>query len=87
MKFSEDRISDLSHKIINDIWNDDLADFTDEAKAIQNVKLTLSTLFSSIDEIDDNIRKKLKNVPLGSKEWNNLYQKFFSEEISKNFRN
>ena len=38
MHISEDRISHLSHKIVEKLWRDDLADFPDEARALGAIK-------------------------------------------------
>ena len=87
MRISEDRISHLAHKITDKLWRDDLADFTDEARALARVKESITAFFSVAEEIDDAVRKKLASygqtkVP-GSREWEVLYHKFFQEEAAK----
>lgn len=87
MYISEDRISHISHKIIEKLWRDDLADFTDEARALQAVKSSIASYFALTEEIDQTIRQKLASysqakVP-GSREWDILYQKFYREELDK----
>jgi hypothetical protein len=84
---SEDRISHLAHRIIDKLWKDDLADFTDEARALQKAKDSIHDFFSISEEIDQVVRKKLASysnakVP-GSREWEILYQKFHQEEAAK----
>lgn len=87
MNVSEDRISHLSHRIIDRLWKDDLADFPDEARALQRVKDAVTSFFSAAGEIDEVVRKKLASysqskVP-GSREWEILYHKFYQEELAK----
>ncbi len=87
MLVSEDRISTLAHKILDKLWDDDQADFSDEAKALATVKSAIRDYFSLAEEIDGIVRKKLASysqakVP-GSRDWEILYQKFYREELGK----
>ena len=87
MHVSEDRISHLAHRVAEKIWQDDLADFPDEARALQSVKDTIATFFHLTAEVDEAVRKKLASysqakVP-GSRDWEILYQKFCQEEMAK----
>ncbi len=87
MHVSEDRISHLAHKIIDKLWRDDLADFPDEAQALNAVKSSIAAYFALSEEVDQAVRQKLASysqakVP-GSREWDILYQKFYREELDK----
>lgn len=87
MHISEDRISHIAHKIVDKLWQDDLADFPDEPRALNAVKESIASFFAMAAEIDQAVRKKLASysqakVP-GSREWEILYQKFFREETAK----
>jgi uncharacterized protein len=87
MQISEDRISHISHKIIDKLWQDDLADFSDDARALNLVKSSLTAYFALTGEVDLAVRHKLASysqakVP-GSREWDILYQKFYREELDK----
>ncbi|HEY5973849.1 MAG TPA: DUF507 family protein, partial [Geobacteraceae bacterium] len=80
MHISEDRISHLAHRVVDRLWRDDLADFSDEPRALQTVKGTIAAFFTVAEEIDQAVRKKLASyaqakVP-GSREWEILYRKF-----------
>lgn len=83
MSISEDRISNLSHEILERLWRDDLADVTDESRALARVKQTLTSFFQVADEIDGAVRDKLRNRAQGSRDWDVLYQKFFQEELAR----
>ncbi|NVN90765.1 MAG: DUF507 family protein [Desulfuromonadales bacterium] len=83
MAFSEDRISNLSHEIMELLWRDELADVTDEGRALSRVKRSLNSFFQVAEEIDDAVRAKLRNRDQGSRDWDSLYQKFYQEELAK----
>ncbi len=83
MAFSEDRISNLAHEIMKLLWRDDIAEVTDEGRALARVKQTLTSFFQVAEEIDDAVRAKLRNRDQGSRDWDSLYQKFYQEELAK----
>jgi hypothetical protein len=87
MHISEDRISHIAHKIVDKLWRDDLADITDEPRALNTVKDCITAFFAVSGEIDLAVRAKLASysqakVP-GSRDWEILYQKFYREEMAK----
>jgi hypothetical protein len=84
---SEDRISHIAHKVIDKLWRDDLADVTDEPRALNVVKDAIAAFFAVAEEIDQTVRKKLASysqskIP-GSREWEILYQQFYREEAAR----
>ncbi|OGT99193.1 MAG: hypothetical protein A2X80_05250 [Geobacteraceae bacterium GWB2_52_12] len=81
MQYSEDRISHLSHEIMECLWRDDLADVTDESRALARVKQSLTAFFLVADEVEEAVRAKLRNRAQGSRDWDVLYQKFYQEEL------
>ena len=81
MSLSEDRISHLSHEILERLWRDDLADVVDEGRALSRIKQSLTNFFSVADEIDSAVQAKLRNRAPGSRDWEVLYQKFYQEEL------
>ena len=83
MSLSEDRISHMAHEIVDLIWREDLADVTDESRALARVKQSLDAFFGVVEEIDEAVRTKLRNRAPGSRDWDVLYQKFYQEELAK----
>ena len=81
MSLSEDRISHLSHEIMERLWRDDLADVVDEGRALFRIKQSLTDFFNVADEIDAAVQAKLRNRAPGSRDWEALYQKFYQEEL------
>lgn len=83
MSISEERISHLSHKILEQIWRDDLADCPDERRTLECVKQTITAFFRTADELDDLVRAKLKSKTPGSREYDILYHKYYQEEQAR----
>lgn len=87
MRISEDRISHLAHQIVDKVWKDDLADFSDESRALACIKESITAYFAVEEEVDELVRRKLASyasakIP-GSREWEVLYHKFYAEEMAK----
>jgi hypothetical protein len=87
MHVSEDRISHIAHKIYDKLYDDDLADFPDERRALDAIKDAIAGFFAQMGQVDQAVRDKLASyskakVP-GSREWEILYQKFYAEELAR----
>ena len=87
MRLTEDRISHLSHRVIDRLYRDDLADFPDEASALREAKATFTAYVRAEEEVDAFVRRKIsglsRRVPEGGREWDILYRKYFEEEMGK----
>lgn len=87
MRLTEDRISHLSHIVIDRIYRDDVADFPDEAAALREAKRVLQELVRAEEEADAAARRKIgslsRRVPEGGREWEILYRKYFEEELAR----
>ena len=87
MRLSEDRISHIAHLISDGIWKDDLVDFADDERALQEIKRTIRDYLKVEDEVDTAVRQKIRSlskpIPEGSKEWEVLYKKYFEEEMAR----
>jgi hypothetical protein len=66
---------------------DKLADFPQERRALAETKEVLSEFFHRDDELDVLVRHKIQSlsrpVPVGSREWDILYRKYYEEEMRK----
>jgi len=85
MKLTAERISHLSHLVLDTLWKDDLLDCPDEGRALAAAKASLTRILSVDDEVDSLVREKLnrqRKIP-GSREWQVLYDKYFREEMEK----
>lgn len=83
MSLSEDRISTMAHEIIKCIWRDDLADVSDDTLALRRVKQSLESFFGSVDEIEAAVNAKLRNKAPGSRDYEDLYRKFYHDEMTR----
>ena len=83
MSLSEDRISTMAHEIIKSLWRDDLADVSDDSRALGRVKQTLEAFFGAADEIEAAVRAKLRNKAPGSRDYDDLYRKFYHDEMAR----
>jgi hypothetical protein len=87
IRLSENRISHLAHLIIDGLRKDGLADFPQERRALMETKEVLSEFFHREDQLDEAVRHKIESlsrrVPVGSREWDILYRKYYEDEIRK----
>ena len=87
MRLTEDRISHLSHLVLDRLYKDDIADFPDEAQALREAKKVFGHYVRIEDEVDTFVRQKIaklsRRVPEGGREWDILYRKYFEEEMAK----
>ena len=86
-RLTESRISHLAHLIIDGVWKNDLADFSNEARALAETKRVLEQFFGGEDRLDDVVRQKIQSlsrrVAPGTREWDVLYRKYMEEELRK----
>lgn len=91
MMLTEDKISHLSHMLLNGLLEKNLVKvLEDEGKIRAEIKRTIISELKIGEEIDSVIRKKLlsfsKKIIEGSPEWDVLYKKYFREEEMKRGR-
>lgn len=87
MRLSEDRISNICHKIHDRLYLDEFVDYVDEDEALKVIKKTFADFLEMEDKLDDEVREKIKTlrkgVIEGSPEWEVLHHKYFEEEMRK----
>jgi len=87
MSLSGDRQVRFAHVIIDGIWGDDLADFSDDDEALRAAKRAISKFVKELEEIDEKVRQKVtslkRQVVEGSPEWDTMYKKYYEEEVKK----
>lgn len=85
MRWSEERISHLAHKIYADLWRADLIDVSDEGRALGALKQALAKVVAVEDEIDTLVRDKLgrQKKIVGTHDWQILYERYRREELEK----
>jgi hypothetical protein len=87
MNLSEDRQIFLAHLIFDYLYDEDLADFSDEDLAIRAAKKAVSKFVKEDAEITEAARNKIKTLkkplPEGCPEWDILFKKYYEEERIK----
>lgn len=84
----EERFSNIAHLILDDIWNEDLMDYSVSETIIKNI--IVKAMFEYIrkyDDIEKSVAEKVANykrklVP-GSEEYEMVVSKLFEEELKK----
>lgn len=88
---SEDKISHLSHIILQAVKKSPLVKMTGEdGPVLKDIKKVLAAELAQEEEIDRKVRAKLssysRGIVEGSSEWDVLYRKTFEEEQRKHGR-
>jgi hypothetical protein len=87
MRLSEDRVGHLARLSVDQIWQDDLVDYTNEEQALRSAKKGLQEHVELMAEIDNHARAKVaslkRGVMEGSPEWDVMYSKYFEEEMKR----
>jgi hypothetical protein len=88
MKLSEDRISHLSHTILDTILKEGIVEaLQPEERLLREIKRTITAELQYEDEADAAARSTIQSlsrrVPEGSREWDVLYRKYVEEELSR----
>ncbi len=84
----EDRYSDIAHKILDELYEEDLIHFEVTENRIKNVIYNAITAYiASNDEIDDAVMEKIRSykrriIP-GTEEFDIIHEKLYNEELQK----
>ncbi len=86
MRLSEDRVSHLSHLILNQLTDQGFVFMAEsyEPAARARIKKIFIEGLKREEALDEKVRKKItsykRTIPEGSSEWHLLYQRFYREE-------
>lgn len=87
MHLSESRLSHLAHLVVDGLRRGGLVQFANEGRALMETKQALHEFFQREDSVDEIVRQKIQSlsrrVPVGSREYDILYRKYFEEESHK----
>jgi hypothetical protein len=88
MRLSEDRISHLSHMIVNAVVRTGMVTPAGtEEKVLRDIKRTFTEELRFDDEADAAARRTIRSlsrrVPEGSPEWDVLYRKYLEAELAR----
>ena len=84
----DDRYNDLAHLILDELYENYLAEYDVNENQVKNVIFKAFKAFSdAYDEIDDIVYEKIKKMEKehlpGSQEYELLYEKLYREELNK----
>jgi hypothetical protein len=84
MNLSEGRLSHLAHAIQKLFVTEKFAEIRNERLFLAAVKKSLSDEFSLDEKLDSMARARIpRGTPLGSREWDVQYRRFYEEERRK----
>jgi hypothetical protein len=88
MRLSEDRISHISHLILDMLMqNPNIDAVQPKERILREIKRTITDELKFEDEADAAARRTIQSlsrrVPEGSREWDVLYRKYFEEEMNR----
>jgi hypothetical protein len=88
MLLSDEKVSHLSHLILNHLKNPTNATLkVEDVTVLREIKRVLTTELKIEQEVDTVVRRRLasysKPLAEGSAEWETLYRKAFEEEMRK----
>jgi len=88
MRLSEDRISHLSHLVLDMLMQNRNVDaLQPEERVLREIKRTITAELQYEDEADAAARRTIQSlsrrVPEGSPEWDVLYRKYMDEEMRR----
>ena len=84
----DDRYNDLSHLILDELYENYLVEYTVNENQVRNVIFKAFRAFAdAYNEIDDIVYEKIKNMQKevipGSQDYELLYERFYQEELIK----
>ena len=88
MRLTEDRISHISHLVLDMLMQNRNVDAVQpEERILREIKRTITDELKFEDEADAAARRTIQSlsrrVPEGSREWDVLYRKYFEEEMNR----
>jgi hypothetical protein len=88
MRLSEDRISHISHRVLDMLMQNRNVDAVlAEERILREIKQTFTNSLKFEDEADEAARRTIQSlsrrVPEGSREWDVLYRKYVEEELNR----
>lgn len=86
MILTEDRISHISHLILDEVWKNDWVDYRDDGQALRYTKKIITEFCAGYEKGIDAAREKLnrqKNIVSGTPQWDILFEKYIQEELRK----
>jgi hypothetical protein len=84
----EERYNDISHKILNELWEDELIDYSVSENQVRGVIFkAIEDYMRSFEQIEDTVLEKISNykrklIP-GTDEYDLIFERLYEEELRK----
>jgi len=84
----EERYNDISHKILNELWEEDLIDYSVTENQVRGVIFkAIDSYMRSFEQIEDTVIEKISNykrklIP-GTEEYDIVFERLYEEELRK----
>ena len=84
----EERYNDISHKILNELWEEDLIDYSVTENQVRGVIFkAIDSYMKSFEQIEDTVLEKISNykrklIP-GTEEYDIVFERLYEEELRK----
>ena len=84
----EDRYSDLSHRIMEILWKDDLVDYSVAENRVKNIIYgAMESYINSFEDVEETVAEKIthykrKLIP-GSPEYDLVFERLYEDELRK----
>ncbi len=84
----EDRFSELSHVVMDRLWQEDLMDYTVSENSIKNIIYdAIDSYKESFEGVEENVYEKISNMKRklipGTDEYEVVFEKLYREELKK----
>ncbi len=84
----DDRFSDISHKIVDLLWEEDYIHYTVDDNKVKNILIaSLEAFVKGFEDADSAVHEKLKNYKrkliAGTDEYDLVFQKLYEEELTR----
>ena len=84
----EERFNSMAHRVLDEIWNEDLADYSvNETRIKTLIVKAMLDFIKGQDSIEDAVKEKVRNYKRalieGSEEYEIVVQKLYEDELKK----
>ncbi len=84
---SEEKLTHILHLMIQGLKTSGYAEFPNEETAIREGRLVCNKFITQLNQVAENVRKRILSMKSAPQEhttqWDNLYQKYYEEEMAK----
>jgi len=84
---SDDKMTHIVHLMLDGIQKAGMATYSDKEQAVRESRKICLSYLSQLNKVGDIVRERIlsqKNAPIeNSPQWDNLYEKYYDEEMRR----